>query len=124
MEKAHTRAGKLWRELGDVHALLRTLRVRAWIAVREGQPGPAAAREFMSAEPERMPTLRACRVTFDRIADVVWCVRFQGRDVQGAPDEDGGARTAYEEALVHVAAPPPASPPPARSSSAGGRRRT
>ncbi|WP_442818660.1 DUF4291 family protein [Streptomyces sp. NBC_01320] len=24
------------------------------------------------------PALRACRVTFDRIADAVWCVRFQG----------------------------------------------
>ncbi|MGW9119473.1 tetratricopeptide repeat protein [Streptomyces sp. NPDC055663] len=47
-ELAYARAGELWRELGDVPALVRTLRVRAWIAIRPGQPGPAAARAFMA----------------------------------------------------------------------------
>ncbi|MDF6045104.1 tetratricopeptide repeat protein [Streptomyces sp. JH14] len=109
-EKAYARAGELWRELGDVHALVRTLRVRAWIAVREGQPGPAAARAFMAAaereceaalaaaEPEQVPGLRAeladtHRQTGELIADAC----------EGGPDEDddGRART-YEEALSHV----------------------
>ncbi|MET8330697.1 tetratricopeptide repeat protein [Streptomyces sp. NPDC005181] len=110
-EKAYARAGELWRELGDVHALVRTLRVRAWIAVREGQPGPAAARAFMAAavreceaalaaaEPEQMPGLWAeladtHRQTGELIADAC----------EGKPDEDdeGCARTTYEEALGQV----------------------
>ncbi|MFJ9682970.1 hypothetical protein ACIRP2_33745 [Streptomyces sp. NPDC101194] len=42
-------AGELWRELGDVLALVRTLRVRARIATRKGRSGPDAARQFMAA---------------------------------------------------------------------------
>ncbi|MFI1400994.1 tetratricopeptide repeat protein [Streptomyces sp. NPDC020681] len=48
-ELAYRRSGELWRDLGDVHALVRTLRVRAWIAVRDGQAGPEAARELMAS---------------------------------------------------------------------------
>ncbi|MGW8950846.1 tetratricopeptide repeat protein [Streptomyces sp. NPDC055709] len=48
-DRVYERAATLWRELGDVHAVVRALRVRAWIAVREGQAGPEAARAFMSA---------------------------------------------------------------------------
>ncbi|WP_326605954.1 tetratricopeptide repeat protein [Streptomyces sp. NBC_01799] len=110
-EKAYARAGELWRQLGDVHALVRTLRVRAWIAVREGQPGPAAARTFMAAaerqceaalaaaEPGQVPGLRAeladtHRQTGELIANAC----------EGEPDEDddGSARSAYEEALAQV----------------------
>ncbi len=48
-ELAYRRAGELWRGLGDVHALVRTLRVRAWLALREGQAGGQAARELMAS---------------------------------------------------------------------------
>ncbi|MFC5805639.1 tetratricopeptide repeat protein [Streptomyces formicae] len=48
-DRAYERACALWRDLGDVHAVVRALRVRAWIAVREGQTGPDAARDFMAA---------------------------------------------------------------------------
>ncbi|WP_019889753.1 hypothetical protein [Streptomyces purpureus] len=41
-ERAYGRAAKLWRELGDVHALVRTLRIRGWVA------GGAAGRELMA----------------------------------------------------------------------------
>ncbi|MEU2431247.1 tetratricopeptide repeat protein [Streptomyces sp. NPDC007861] len=48
-DRVYERACTLWRDLGDVHAVVRALRVRAWIAVREGQAGPDAARDFMAA---------------------------------------------------------------------------
>ncbi|MFI0964700.1 tetratricopeptide repeat protein [Streptomyces sp. NPDC021080] len=46
-DQAYVRACGLWRELGDVHGLVRTLRARAWSAVRldEGLP---EARELMA----------------------------------------------------------------------------
>ncbi|GGU34155.1 tetratricopeptide repeat protein [Streptomyces violascens] len=55
-EQAYRRAGELWRELGNTQALIRTVRVRGWLALREGQAGPEAARAFMAeaaAECER-----------------------------------------------------------------------
>ncbi|WP_407561432.1 tetratricopeptide repeat protein [Streptomyces sp. 184] len=51
-DRAYERAGALWRELGDVPALIRTLRARAWLAIRPGLAGPAAGRALM-AEAER-----------------------------------------------------------------------
>ncbi|MFJ9156928.1 tetratricopeptide repeat protein [Streptomyces griseoviridis] len=33
-DRAYTRAGELWRELGNVHGLVRALRARAWLALR------------------------------------------------------------------------------------------
>ncbi|MFE7133087.1 tetratricopeptide repeat protein [Streptomyces sp. NPDC057638] len=47
-ELAYRRAGELWRSVGDPHGWVRTLRVRAWIALRDGQAGPDAARELMA----------------------------------------------------------------------------
>ncbi|MCX5006598.1 tetratricopeptide repeat protein [Streptomyces sp. NBC_00638] len=47
-DQAYARAGDLWRELGNVHGLVRALRARAWAAARldEGLDG---ARELMGA---------------------------------------------------------------------------
>ncbi|MEO3768004.1 tetratricopeptide repeat protein [Streptomyces sp. B5E4] len=50
--RAYERAGALWRELGDVPSLIRTLRARAWLALRPAQAGPEAGRALM-AEAER-----------------------------------------------------------------------
>ncbi|MFJ1655174.1 tetratricopeptide repeat protein [Streptomyces sp. NPDC088337] len=47
-ERAYTRAGDLWRSLGDVHGLVRALRARAWLASGT-EAGPDAARELMGA---------------------------------------------------------------------------
>ncbi|MFE9839400.1 tetratricopeptide repeat protein [Streptomyces sp. NPDC005551] len=44
---AYTRAGDLWRSLGNVHGLVRSLRARSWIAAR-GDAGLDAARALMS----------------------------------------------------------------------------
>ncbi|MFE9682456.1 tetratricopeptide repeat protein [Streptomyces sp. NPDC006285] len=52
-DQAYARAGDLWRGLGNVHGLIRSLRARAWLAVRgrdsEGPEGAGldAARELM-----------------------------------------------------------------------------
>jgi tetratricopeptide (TPR) repeat protein len=47
-DQAYARAGDLWRELGDVHGLVRALRARAWAAARlDG--GLDGARELMGA---------------------------------------------------------------------------
>ncbi|MFJ4833219.1 tetratricopeptide repeat protein [Streptomyces sp. NPDC088747] len=47
-DQAYERAGDLWRELGNVHGLVRSLRARAWSAAR-GEAGLDGARELMAA---------------------------------------------------------------------------
>ncbi|WNI22217.1 tetratricopeptide repeat protein [Streptomyces sp. ITFR-16] len=102
-EQAYARAGELWRELGDVAALVRTLRVRAWIAVREGQPGIGAARALM-AEAERECEAAGPKMLAE-LADT-WrqTAELVARACEGEPGEaaDDPARLAYEEALGYV----------------------
>jgi tetratricopeptide (TPR) repeat protein len=45
---AYARAGDLWRQLGDPHGLVRSLRARAWLALRT-EGGADAATELMEA---------------------------------------------------------------------------
>lgn len=47
-DQAYARAGELWRDLGNVHGLVRSLRARAWLALRTGD-GTDTARELMAA---------------------------------------------------------------------------
>ncbi|MFD7488766.1 tetratricopeptide repeat protein [Streptomyces mirabilis] len=47
-EQAYARAGDLWRDLGNVHGLIRSLRARAWVALRTDS-GLDGARESMAA---------------------------------------------------------------------------
>ncbi|MFD8304892.1 tetratricopeptide repeat protein [Streptomyces sp. NPDC059690] len=46
-ELAYARAGELWRVVGNVHGLVRSLRARAWLALR-ADDGADAARELMA----------------------------------------------------------------------------
>ncbi|MFF1305905.1 tetratricopeptide repeat protein [Streptomyces sp. NPDC058307] len=46
-DRAYARAGSLWRELGNVHGLVRSLRARAWLALR-AEDGAQAARQLMA----------------------------------------------------------------------------
>ncbi|MEV0736399.1 tetratricopeptide repeat protein [Streptomyces sp. NPDC050549] len=50
-DQAYTRAGDLWRSLGNVHGLVRSLRARAWLALRAdpADRGLDEARELMAA---------------------------------------------------------------------------
>ncbi|MHC3471877.1 tetratricopeptide repeat protein [Streptomyces sp. 7R007] len=62
-DKAYARAGDLWRSLGNIHGLVRSLRARAWLALR-GEDGADAARELMAA------AVRECEaVPDDGVAD-------------------------------------------------------
>ncbi|MGW2963608.1 tetratricopeptide repeat protein [Streptomyces sp. NPDC001220] len=47
-DRAYTRAGELWRAMGNVHFLVRSLRARAWLALRT-EAGMAGARRLMAA---------------------------------------------------------------------------
>jgi tetratricopeptide (TPR) repeat protein len=47
-EQAYVRAGDLWRDLGNVHGRIRSLRARAWVALRTDS-GLDGARESMAA---------------------------------------------------------------------------
>ncbi|MFJ2827147.1 tetratricopeptide repeat protein [Streptomyces sp. NPDC087263] len=47
-DQAYARAGELWRDLGNVHGLVRSLRARAWAAVHT-DAGLDGARELMAA---------------------------------------------------------------------------
>jgi tetratricopeptide (TPR) repeat protein len=46
-DQSYARAGELWRSLGNVHGLVRSLRARAWLALRTAD-GTDAAREWMA----------------------------------------------------------------------------
>ncbi len=46
-DRAYERAGDLWRTLGNVHGLVRSLRARAWLALRADR-GLDRARELMA----------------------------------------------------------------------------
>ncbi|MER8060303.1 MULTISPECIES: tetratricopeptide repeat protein [unclassified Streptomyces] len=46
-DRAYARAGELWRSLGDTRLLVRSLRARAWLALREDS-GTAAAEGLMA----------------------------------------------------------------------------
>ena len=47
-DRAYTRAGDLWRSLGNVHGLVRSLRARAWLALRT-EGGPDGAGDLMTS---------------------------------------------------------------------------
>ena len=47
-DRAYARAGDLWRALGNVHGLVRSLRARAWLGAARREDGPDAARELMA----------------------------------------------------------------------------
>ncbi|MEH0550112.1 tetratricopeptide repeat protein [Streptomyces sp. B21-101] len=50
-DRAYARAGELWRDLGNVRGLIRSLRARAWLALRTGQD-PDVARALMTSAVE------------------------------------------------------------------------
>ncbi|MFF7068805.1 tetratricopeptide repeat protein [Streptomyces pseudovenezuelae] len=61
-DRAYARAGALWRELGNVHGLVRSLRARAWLALR-AEDGADAARELMA------DAVRECEAALSGAAD-------------------------------------------------------
>ncbi|MFG2311007.1 tetratricopeptide repeat protein [Streptomyces sp. NPDC048566] len=121
-DRAYARAGDLWRALGNVHGLVRSLRARAWSAFRQDRD-PRVARELMES------ALAACAAAGDadppaagpapdtgeageaerarrRLLAELGHTRSQFGDLiaravpEGADEEATGA--AFEEALGHL----------------------
>ncbi|MER6410217.1 tetratricopeptide repeat protein [Streptomyces humidus] len=108
-DRAYARAGALWRDLGNVHGLVRSLRARAWLALRT-EDGTETARELMAA------ALEECADAFDAARDD----EVRGRLVAELGDthrqfgdllarsaaedaDDDSIRTALDEALSQMA---------------------
>ncbi|MEV5725609.1 tetratricopeptide repeat protein [Streptomyces pharetrae] len=107
-DQAYTRAGDLWRSLGNVHGLVRSLRARAWLALR-AQDGSDRARELMA------DALRECAAALDaapdeearqRLAAELGHTHRQFGDLLArscAEDaEDGSIQAAFEAALAQL----------------------
>jgi tetratricopeptide (TPR) repeat protein len=110
-EQAYARAGELWRALGNPHFLVRSLRARAWLALR-GEAGTEGARELMAqavrtcedalraaADPSAREQLTAeLGATHRQFGDLL--ARSATEDAEEA--EDGVIRAAFEAALVQM----------------------
>ncbi|MFJ3622793.1 tetratricopeptide repeat protein [Streptomyces iakyrus] len=107
-DRAYARAGGLWRELGNTHGLIRSLRARAWLALRaEGGLGEArglmadavreceAAREAAGDEESRQQLVAELGHTHRQFGDLL--ARSAPEDAEGAP-----VREVFEEALAQV----------------------
>ncbi|MFH0519165.1 tetratricopeptide repeat protein [Streptomyces sp. M41] len=112
-DRTYARAGALWRESGNVHGLVRSLRARAWLALHIAD-GTDAARELMG------DAVRECRTALDgpaaddeearrrltaelghthrQFGDLL--ARTAAQDAEGARDDS--VRTTLEEALSQV----------------------
>ncbi|MFI6279433.1 tetratricopeptide repeat protein [Streptomyces sp. NPDC050988] len=109
-EQAYARAGDLWRSLGNVHGLIRSLRARAWLAVREEGSGLDTARELMgeavrACEDEVPDGNGADEAREQLVAELAQTHRQFGDLVaRSAPDdaEDEAIYALFEEALAHV----------------------
>ncbi|MER8010723.1 tetratricopeptide repeat protein [Streptomyces sp. NPDC094149] len=107
-ERAYARAGELWREVGNVHGLVRSLRARAWLALR-ADGGTDAARELMAGavhECEAAAGATADEEARGRLVAELGHTRRQFGDLlarSAAEDADDDAiRATLEEALSQV----------------------
>ncbi|MEU0168588.1 tetratricopeptide repeat protein [Streptomyces iakyrus] len=107
-DQAYARAGGLWRELGNTHGLIRSLRARAWLALRaEGGLGEArglmadavreceAAREAATDEESRQQLVAELGHTHRQFGDLL--ARSAPEDAEGVP-----VREVFEQALAQV----------------------
>ncbi|MET9872725.1 tetratricopeptide repeat protein, partial [Streptomyces sp. NPDC006386] len=119
-DRAYARAGALWRELGNVPGLVRSLRARAWLALdgRDGQDrrgGPDGRDGLEDARGLMADAVRACEAALDTaedeesrqqlVAELGHTHRQFGdllvRSVAEAAEE-ASARAVFEEALAQV----------------------
>ncbi|MFD4524272.1 tetratricopeptide repeat protein [Streptomyces sp. NPDC058470] len=120
-DQAYARAGELWRDLGNVHGLVRSLRARAWAAVHT-DVGLDGARELMAAAVRECedairdsPGDSASAAEVDRgesedarlrlVAELGHTHRQFGDLVaRSVPDdaEEASVRPSFEEALGHL----------------------
>ncbi|MBG0852265.1 tetratricopeptide repeat protein [Streptomyces spinoverrucosus] len=109
-DQAYARAGELWRSLGNVHGLVRSLRARAWLALRTDDCGGGeTARELMAAavhECVSALSTAADEESRQRLTVELGHTHRQFGDLlarSSAEDaEDGSIRAMFEEALTEV----------------------
>ncbi|RZB15525.1 tetratricopeptide repeat protein [Streptomyces sp. F001] len=108
-DRAYARAGDLWRSLGNVHGLVRSLRARAWLALRT-EDGTDTARELMTlalGECERALDATADEDAQQRLTAELGDTHRQFGDLlarSSAEDAgDGSIQAAFAEALAQVA---------------------
>lgn len=107
-DRAYVRAGELWRAMGNVHFLVRSLRARAWLALRT-EEGPAGARKLMA------DAVRECEAALESAADPAAAERLAGElghthrqfgDLlaRSVPEdaEDTAIQAAFEAALAEM----------------------
>ncbi|MEU0390719.1 tetratricopeptide repeat protein [Streptomyces chartreusis] len=104
-DRAYARAGVLWRELGNVHGLIRSLRARAWLALR-ARDGLEEARALMA------DAVRECEAAGEAAADAEsrqqlvaelgHTHRQFGDLLARSGSDDAAARAVFEEALSQV----------------------
>lgn len=109
-DQAYTRAGELWRAMGNVHFLVRSLRARAWLALRT-EAGPEGARALMA------DAVRECEAALEAVDDPAAAERLAGElghthrqfgDLlaRSVPEDadDPAIQEAFEAALAEMAA--------------------
>ncbi len=109
-DRAYARAGDLWRSLGNVHGLVRSLRARAWLALRP-EEGPDEARELMASAVRECEAALAPEVADEdarqRLVAELGHTRRQFGDLlarSAAEDaEDDSIRAVLEDSLAQVA---------------------
>ncbi|MEV7887991.1 tetratricopeptide repeat protein [Streptomyces sp. NPDC002817] len=108
-DQAYTRAGELWRSLGDVHGLVRALRARAWLALG-AEDGQGDARELMAAAvrecEEALGADAADEEARQRLVAELGHTHRQFGDLlarsAAEDDDDDSIRAAMEDALSQV----------------------
>ncbi|MCX5331097.1 tetratricopeptide repeat protein [Streptomyces sp. NBC_00140] len=108
-DQAYTRAGELWRSLGDVHGLVRALRARAWLALGT-EDGQGDARELMAAAvrecEEALGADAADEEARQRLVAELGRTHRQFGDLlarsAAEDDDDDSIRAALEDALSQV----------------------
>ncbi|MFD3498227.1 tetratricopeptide repeat protein [Streptomyces sp. NPDC058678] len=109
-DRSYARAGDLWRSLGNVHGLVRSLRARAWLALRP-EEGPDEARELMASAVRECEAALGSSVADEdarqRLVAELGHTRRQFGDLlarSAAEDaEDDSIRAVLEESLAQVA---------------------
>ncbi|WP_416979472.1 tetratricopeptide repeat protein [Streptomyces sp. T028] len=109
-DHAYARAGELWRALGNVHGLVRSLRARAWLALRT-EDGTEGARALMAGAVEECVDALAMAEEDEearlRLVAELGHTHRQFGDLlaRSAPEDadDDSIRDALEEALSQMA---------------------
>ncbi|MFJ8632941.1 tetratricopeptide repeat protein [Streptomyces sp. NPDC093568] len=107
-DQAYARAGALWRSLGNAHGLVRSLRARAWLALRKDEGAGPASELMASAVGECRAALEAAddAEARERLTVELAHTHRQFGDLlaRSATEdaEDESIRTALEDALSQV----------------------